>query len=70
MARRKRVRSWPPKGSYPHPAGGYIHHGPRTSGSGIKVTAHLKAEPDTKKLALAVIELAKHLDRRDSRDSS
>ena len=50
MTRRKRLRQWPPKGSYPHPAGGYIT--PTTRGGRIRVTGHLKAEPDLKRLAI------------------
>lgn len=62
MPKRKRARKWPPKGSYPHPDGGYVL--PTTKGkNGIRVTGHLKAEPDTKALAMAIIELAKHLDK-------
>lgn len=63
ITKRRHARGWPPKGSYPHPASGHIHQGPKKPGQRIRVTAHLKAEPDTKKLALAVIELAKYLDK-------
>jgi hypothetical protein len=27
MKRRKHARDWPPKGSHPHPAGGFTHQG-------------------------------------------
>lgn len=66
MSKRRRARSWPQKGSYPHPAGGYIVHGPVKPGQRIRVVGHLKAEPDTEKLAKALIELAKHKTGRDS----
>lgn len=65
MKRRKRARAWPPKGSYPHPAGGYILEGPVVPGQGIRVSAHLKAEPDMKKLTHVVIMLAKQLAREE-----
>jgi hypothetical protein len=62
MTRCRPARSWPPKGAYPHPAGGYI--GPTRTHRGIQVTTHLRAEPDTKRLALTVIELARQLGKR------
>jgi len=58
MKRRKRARDWPPKGSYPHPAGGYIHQGPVRPGQQIRITTHLKQEPDYDALAKAFILLA------------
>lgn len=56
MKRRKRKNDWPPKGAYPHPTGGYILPGKPMNG--IRVTAHLKAEPDYDALAKAFILLA------------
>jgi hypothetical protein len=64
MSKRKHARNWSPRGSYLHPAGGYILPGGRRPGDRIRVTAHLKAEPDTEKLARAIVELAKHLDKK------
>ncbi len=65
---RRPARQWPPKGSYPHPAGGYIT--PTTRGRRIHVTGHLKAEPDMKRLAEAAVELADHLRRIDDQGRS
>jgi hypothetical protein len=65
MKRRKRARKWPPKGSYPHPDGGYV--GPTIRHHGVRVAAHFKTEPDTKKLADAVLRLVKDLGRQDRR---
>jgi hypothetical protein len=67
MTKRKHARGWPPKGSYPLPGGGYALDGRNNatkSGRKIVVTAKLRTEPDLEKLALAVIELAKHLDKQ------
>lgn len=61
MPKGKPKHGWPPKGSYPHPAGGHIVHKPVRSGQRIRVVGHLKAQPDTKGLALAIVELTKHL---------
>jgi hypothetical protein len=62
MKRRRHAHKWPPKGSYPHPTGGYIISSRRKNG--IKATGHLKAEPDENALAKAFIELARNLDRK------
>jgi len=59
--KRRHARRWPPKGSYPHPASGRI--GPTRQHGRIRATAHLKAEPDTRKLAEAVVQLAENLER-------
>jgi hypothetical protein len=68
MKRRRHARKWPPKGSYPHPAGGHII--PGRPKNGIRVTGHLKAKPDFDALAKAFIELAQHLGKHDSEDGS
>jgi len=73
IPKRSRARSWPPKGSYPHPAGGHILRGKRGHGNRIQVTGHLRAEPDTKKLAEAIVRLAGQLgreERQNQRDKS
>ena len=61
MTKRRHAPSWPPKGSYPHPGGGYGHDHIYVTKDGrrISITAKLKAEPDTKDLARAILELAK-----------
>jgi hypothetical protein len=75
MTRTRRSRKHPPKGSYPHPAGGYVTerigppdaHGRRIA---IRVIHHPK--PDAKMLARAFIELARielEKKRRDSGDT-
>lgn len=51
----------------PLAAGGYIVRGPIKPGQRIRVVGHLKAKPDTKKLAKAIIELAEEQTRRDSK---
>jgi hypothetical protein len=54
MVKRRRPRQWPPKGSYPHPDGGHIT--PTTGSGRIRITGHLKAEPDLKRLAEAIVK--------------
>jgi len=63
--KRRPARSRPPKGSYPHPTGGHILPGPRDPRNRIHVTAHLKAEPDTKMLAEAIVKLAEQLGQEE-----
>ena len=58
MKRRRHARKWPPKGSYPCPTGGHIISA--RSQNGIRVTGHLKTEPDYHALAKAFVELAKN----------
>lgn len=65
MQRRTHARGWPPKGSYPHPAGGHILEGPIKPGQQIRIVAQLKKEPDLKVLARAYFELAKQLAIQD-----
>ncbi len=69
MTKRMRAHSWPPKGSYPLPGGGYGLDGIHVTKDGrrIRTTAHLKAEPDLKALAGALLEHAKHLDKERAR---
>lgn len=55
------------RGSFPHPAGGYVCHEQRTSSNRVKITAHLRAELDRKKLAMADVELAEQLKRENRR---
>ena len=55
----KRRHALRPKGSYPHPDGGYIVE----SGRRLKIIAHHKAEPDTKAIAKALIRLADRTNR-------
>lgn len=57
MKRPRHARKWPPKGSYPHPAGGHITSS--RSRHGIRVAGHLKDEPNYDKLARAFVELAR-----------
>ena len=59
-------RPWPPRGSYPHPAGGYVYHVPKRRGDRLQVTVHLRQEPDYQQLARALVELA----REEAKDHS
>lgn len=66
MTKRRGARGWPPKGAYPLPGGGYGLDRTYVTKDGRRLhsKAHLKAEPDTKKLALAIIKLAEHINRK------
>ena len=62
MTRKRRPRKHPPKGSYPHPDGGYVteHIGlPDKHGRRIRLRFLHHAEPDAEKLARVFVELAK-----------
>ena len=59
----KRKQSDRPKGSYPHPDGGFISTTKSVAPNGrtIHVTAVHSAEPDTALLAKALLELGRQL---------
>ena len=67
MPKRRHAHRWPPKGSYPHPDGGYVL--PGKAKNGIQVTGHLKAEPDTEKLAKRSSNSPNTSTRRNARAS-
>ena len=72
MTKRKHAPNWPPKGSYPLPDGGYGLD--RTyvgkNGRRIRITSKLKAEPDLKALARALIEHAGQLNQERQGESN
>ncbi len=44
-----------------------MQHGLKTRGNPVRITVHLKAEPDTKELAIVALELTQHLDQAAQR---
>lgn len=68
--KKRRKQTWPPKGAYPHPKGGYILEMKPKPGDKIRVIGHLREEPDLETLARAFIELALELQRRDNEKRS
>ena len=66
----KRIHAHRPKGSYPHPSGGYIVERSYATADGrrLKILAHHKADRDAEALARVFVRLAEDLRANSSLD--